>query len=344
MQVRNTVLRSVAAAALAAALAVALGGPSNAAGRAGDDPKPPESSAAGLGAAPVAADQVAGAGLSGPPVSAKVTAASSTIQSRIVTYVKSHGTKYTFGSYTDATTGKVVIQTDAPADVVSSLVGTLGGVADVRKQAVSDSFSRKDDVAPFWGGAGIVLTKGVPRCTSGYSVKNAAGTRFQITAGHCFSNGQTALTELGGRVVGVISGNGLPSRDMEAISGQTYSPFIYTGGVNSSTGAHVASAADPVVGFANYCHSGRTTGEHCGHTVTSVTGTVCTSSGCKSPVIVFTGGTMIQGGDSGAPFYANSASGPDKHIRGHVIASGGSTGYAEKWSRVAARWGVTILT
>ena len=98
MQVRNTVLRSVAAAALAAALAVALGGPSNAAGRAGDDPKPPESSAADLGAAPVAADQAAGAGLSGPPVSAKVTAASSTIQSRIVTYVKSHGTKYTFGS------------------------------------------------------------------------------------------------------------------------------------------------------------------------------------------------------------------------------------------------------
>jgi len=129
---------------------------------------------------------------------------------------------------------------------------------------------------------------------------------------------------------------------MEAISGQSYSPFIYTGGVNSTTSAHIASADDPVVGFSNYCHSGRTTGENCGHTVSS--GTVCTSSGCKSPVIVFTGGTMIQGGDSGAPFYVGSVSGPDKHIRGHVIASGGSTGYAEMWSRVAARFAVTIAT
>ena len=54
-----------------------------------------------------------------------------------------------------------------------------------------------------------------------------------------------------------------------------------------------------VRGYANYCHSGRTTGEHCGHAATSATATVCTSSGCRTNVIRFTGGVMIQPGDSG---------------------------------------------
>jgi len=273
-----------------------------------------------------------------------VSTASVAIQSRIVDYVKNNGTKYTFGTYADPTTGKVVVETDAPSDVVSALVGAERGVVDVRKQVVADNFSRRDDVPSFWGGAGITLTAPNPRCSSGYTVQNSAGTRFQVTAGHCFVDGETAVTELGGRVVGSISGNGLPSQDMELISGQSYSPFIYIGGVDSSTGAHVASAGDPVVGFANYCHSGRTTGENCGHTATSVTATVCTSSGCKSPVIAFTGGVLPQGGDSGSPFYANSVSAPDKHIRGHVIAIGGGTAYAELWSRVASRFGVTIAT
>ncbi|HEX6342504.1 hypothetical protein [Umezawaea sp.] len=33
-----------------------------------------------------------------------------------------------------------------------------------------------------------------------------------------------------------------------------------------------------------------------------------TSSGCKSPVIAFTGGVLPQGGDSGPPFHANGVS------------------------------------
>ena len=103
-----------------------------------------------------------------------------------------------------------------------------------------------------------------------------------------------------------MSGRGLPSRDMERIGGRSYGTSIYVGGVTSTTGRHVASAADPVVGFNNYCHSGRTTGEHCGHTVNSVNATVCTSSGCKSPVTAFSGGVLPQPGDSGSPFYANS--------------------------------------
>jgi len=337
MHLKRTFVTSVVAAVV---VAVALGA---APGHAADKPDP--NGKQGLSAQrPVAVD--AAAGKASRAVSPAVSQASSTIQSRIVDFVRTHGTKHTFGSFADPATGKVVIETNAPAGVVSSLVGTFAGLVEVRKQTISDAFSRRDDVAPFWGGAGITLTAPNPRCSSGYTVRNSAGTRFLVTAGHCFSNGQTARTELGGRVVGTVSGNGLPSQDMELIGGQSYGSSIYIGGVNSTTGAHVASAADPVVGFNNYCHSGRTTGENCGHTVNSVTATVCTSSGCKSPVIRFTGGTLPQGGDSGSPFYANSVSAPDKHIRGHIIAISGDgvSAYAEKWSRVSARYGVSIVT
>ncbi|PRY41401.1 hypothetical protein [Umezawaea tangerina] len=328
-------LRPVLAALAAASLTLAIGAaPANA-----SDPKPDNTGkASGQGVAP------ADAGRRAPVVSQAVDVASSTIQTRIVDYVKTRGTKYTFGAYADPTSGKVVVETDAPGDVVASLVGSYGTVVDVRKHEVSDIFSRRDDVPAFWGGAGITLTAPSARCSSGYTVQNSAGTRFQVTAGHCFTDGQTAVTELGGLTVGTISGNGLPSQDMELISGQSYGPFIYLGGVDSTTGAHVLSAGDPVVGFTDYCHSGRTTGENCGHTATSVTATVCTSSGCKSPVTAFTGGNLPQGGDSGSPFYVGSVSAPDKHIRGHVIAIGGGTAYAELWSRVAARFGVTIAT
>jgi hypothetical protein len=64
---------------------------------------------------------------------------------------------------------------------------------------------------------------------------------------------------------------------------------------------------------------------------------------CKSPVAAFTGGTLPQGGDSGSPFYAKS--GTDIHIRGIVIAGDGvTTAFAETWSRISARFGVSITT
>jgi hypothetical protein len=338
MQVKRTLFTSVVTVALAVTLA--------APGQAADKPaeKAANSARQGTSASSVVAADAGAAALAPAAVSSAVRQASSTLQSRVVSFVKANGTKHTFATYTNELTGKVVLETDASASVVSSLVGSLGGVVEVRKAKLTDTFSRRDDTPPFWGGGGITLAAPTPRCSTGYSVKNIFGTRFMVTAGHCFTNGQIARTELGNRVVGTVFGNGLPSQDMELISGQSYGTSIFIGGVNSSSGAHVASAADPVVGFANYCHSGRTTGENCGHRVVSNFATVCTTSGCKSPVTAFTGGFLPQGGDSGSPFYANSVAAPDKHIRGHIIAGNGVTSYAEKWSRVAARYGVSIVT
>ena len=45
------------------------------------------------------------------------------------------------------------------------------------------------------------------------------------------------------------------------IGGGSYGSSIFVGGTNSSSGKHINGAGDPVVGFANYCRSGQTSGE-----------------------------------------------------------------------------------
>ena len=56
-------------------------------------------------------------------------------------------------------------------------------------------------------------------------------------------------------------------------------------------------------------------------------------------MIVFTGGNMIQPGDSGGTFYAADATGA--WIRGNTIASGGGTGYAHAVDRRSRRISVS---
>ena len=130
--------------------------------------------------------------------------------------------------------------------------------------------------------------------------------------------------------------------DVELVGGKSYSGRIFTGGITSNTSIPVVAAGAATAGYTNYCHSGRTTGQSCGHTATSINGQVCTATGCKSPVIVFTGGNMIQPGDSGGTFY--STDGTSAWIRGNTIASGGGTGYAMPWTTIAPALGLTIVT
>ena len=269
------------------------------------------------------------------------------VNARIARHVERRGTQHTFGSYVDATTDTIVVETDAPSDVVSAVLGEERGSRRVvvRRQRIRDDWSRKSDIPSYWGGAGVTASVGTPWCSTGFTVQNAWGTRSQVTAGHCFNNGTNVYTENGGRWMGSVSGNGLLAankHDMELIGGSGYWGYIFTGGVDSSTGIRIVGSGDPVEGYTDYCHSGRTTGEHCGHRVLSNFAQVCTQTGCKYPVTAWTGGTLIQGGDSGSPFYVKNSTGA--WARGINIASGGSTAYAEKWSRIQARYGVSITT
>jgi hypothetical protein len=289
-------------------------------------------------------------------VPSSTTAALASVQSNIARYVTTHGTKYSFASYVDPATGRIVLDTNAPAGVVASVkslrtapLATQRAAQQLRveRTTVSDTFNRRDDSPPFWGAAGLSASGFL--CSSGAPVRNAAGTVFMTTAGHCFANGVSVLTESGARTYGTVSNRHLPTvtgdaKDMELMSGQSYAGRIYTGGVTSSTSSRIYGAGDPVVGFNNYCHSGRTTGEQCGHTATATNAQVCTATGCKSPVIAFTGGTMIAGGDSGGTFFVYSVDRSGIYVRGHVIASGGGTGYAEPWSVVSSTLGVSVVT
>lgn len=281
----------------------------------------------------------------------------STIQSRVRSYVAKNGTKYTFGTYADASTGKIVMDTNAPADVVASLTSATSGESttsqrgaastkvQVNKQRTSDQFQRRDDTPSFYGGGGLLASNAL--CSAGYTVTNASGNRWMVSAGHCYAIGTRVNTESNLRYFGTVTNRALASLgqtglDMELLNGQPYAGRVFTGGVTSNTSIPVVGAGSASVGFANYCHSGRTTGENCGHTAVSTTAQVCTATGCKTNVIAFTGGVLSQGGDSGSPFYAKDSRGA--WIRGHVIAGNGSTSYAETWNKVAARYGVSIVT
>lgn len=291
-------------------------------------------------------------------------AALAKIQKKIADYVAEHGTRYTFGSYVDSATGKIVLDTDAPPDVVSSVTDLSGASPnevqmasgeEVHHTTISDDQShRRDEAPPFYGGGGIGSDGD---CSSGYTVRNAAGTRFMVTAGHCFANGTTVTTESGGSTYGIVSNRRLTTvtgnaMDVELIGGQRYSPEIFTGGVDSTRSLRVVSAGSARVGYANYCVSGRTSGEHCGYRVTSINAQACTASGCKRPVIAYTGDNLPRPGDSGAPFYVQTKGGSCPWsqgcagIRGHHIAhdTATATGWAEPWTVVSTALGVSIAT
>ena len=64
------------------------------------------------------------------------------------------------------------------------------GTAQVRRSTTSDTFHRRDDISPFWGGAGITQRGGT--CSSGYAVRN--GGRQPCSASPPVTASPTART------------------------------------------------------------------------------------------------------------------------------------------------------
>lgn len=284
-----------------------------------------------------------------PPGKAKALAA---MQRKIERKAEKAGGDTTYASYVDTTTGEIVLVTDASETDVEDITN-LDDPADkkeakktkVIKATIEDVWHRRDDIPAFYGGGGIAAGGGI--CSSGYAAKRANGQIVSVTAGHCWANGTAVTNESGTRPYGTVSDRRLPTfnggaMDVELLSGQSYAGRIFTGGLTSTTSIPVVAAGAATAGYTNYCHSGRTTGQSCGHTASSINGQVCTSSGCKSPVIVWSGGNVIQPGDSGGTFY--STDGTSAWIRGNTIASGGGTAYTEPWTTIAPALGLTIVT
>jgi hypothetical protein len=254
--------------------------------------------------------------------------------------------KYSYSSHLDLQTGRVVLRTDAPASVTERLVKEHPEIELREDKAVQDLFHRRDDIPSFWGGAAI--RSGGGTCSTGFTVKKPSGARMITTAAHCFGVGSIVRTPPGTFVGSVVQRGTLGSiwfwdnRDVELIGGSSYAPRVYTGGVFSTSSRGVVGAGDPVAGFRGYCSSGQTSGEQCNQKVESTGAIVCTQTGCKWPVIEYTGGPANPG-DSGGSFYLPSGS-ASAFARGAVIAGNGVTSYAEPWSRISSSMGVSIAT
>lgn len=293
------------------------------------------------------------------PVPPAARAALTKLLNRIGDYVAESGTTYTFGGYLDEATGRIVLGTDAPENVLSQLTDFSGEpeseVRAIRNMLVSRSTfelnSRLDDAPPFSGGGGI-RTEDDFGCTSGYAVQRG-GIRLMVTAGHCENDGAPITTQTGSlRFYGLVQDQ-RADLDTELISGEFYHGKIFTGGVDSDTTIPVFGAVDagPFDPVDDYCFSGASAGEHCGHTVRSNFGFECGDffGGCLTGLTTYAGGRLPQDGDSGAPFYSKIGGGA--FIHGHHSGQQdfrpiglGRVAYAVPWTRVSDAYGVDIVT
>jgi hypothetical protein len=184
----------------------------------------------------------------------------------------------------------------------TSLSGT--GAADAAVVEV-DALPREE--ITMYGGLSIST------CTTGFTVRNSAGTRGVSTAGHC-GNSQTlsgyALTYLGESYSG--------SYDVQWHNGSGHT-FTNTIKVSSSTRAITGtrSRSSQTVG-SQVCKQGKTTGYTCG---TIVTTSYCASGACTWVHVGGNGTNLSEGGDSGGPWFSgNTAYGSHTYGMGNDSA------------------------
>jgi hypothetical protein len=155
--------------------------------------------------------------------------------------------------------GKVEIFTDAPSYVFQELLDAFPKKAVMAGRSLEIT-SRKADIEPHYGGARLRRPGGSWKCTSGFAVLTASLQERMVTAGHCFSEGQTVESPYGtsfGTVKPLVAT--WPSPDVELIggSGIDQGPQVYNGNsVDSEDYANVLGAADPTISYGAYCFSG----------------------------------------------------------------------------------------
>lgn len=252
-------------------------------------------------------------------------------------------------SYFSPHLGKVVVDGTSDPSTFAELTQRFGSAVEFRHSEIGD-LSRHNGVEPFIGGAEVANDPGPVQpnvCTTGFTIKNISNFRYMVTAGHCFSLNEELESPGNGVRMGKISHIGpRPNMDVGLMFTEDYNGRVFTG-INAADNNNnpVKGAQDPVVG-ALYCSSGRITFQKCDQRVTAVDGFYCSTflGGCTPHnLIVYTGGVAAKAGDSGAPFYLNSAQ--LIYIRGLVIAGNQvDLTYAERWSVIRDQWGVSIVT
>lgn len=207
---------------------------------------------------------------------------------------------------------------------------------------------RFNDTSPFYGGNRIVSDTAFPtdECTSGFTLTNLFGQRYQMTSGHCFPN-QTFLRTAAYAPYGDVTLKNYPENsnlDNELISGSrfgvTYSGRIWTGGVDNPISVPVRSSRNSCTGCQVYL-SGSFSGQQL---QTLQGGPYCAvyNSGYSCGLQSTSPGNC-QGGDSGAPYFAYDGGGGVIAVGIHKAGSGSRCVYVQV-PAILSYWQSTITT
>jgi streptogrisin A len=226
--------------------------------------------------------------------------------------------------------------TGLTAELESAVRAQFGEAVSLYVEArPTRTYGRFRDSSPFYGGIRFGNVNNA--CTHGFSVTNAHGTRYALTAGHCGTLGTTfaAMTASGGTRnrgegyanFGTMQFRRLAEGDVDAglIGGVDYGGRMWAHSNLHDDG----DSSLPVHGSANSCQgcrvifNGSFTGLHTGFL--NGPGDRCYRFddgilSCGMQLVTSTsGGAICQGGDSGGPVFAYDG-------RGGVIAVGIITG------------------
>lgn len=222
------------------------------------------------------------------------------------------------GIGTDEGTGEIVVRVMAPT--AEAATAARGKFADVQKLLgqparieITDAYPTAADVR---GGSRVESSTG-SWCTTGFSVKNTAGTTGVITAGHCAN----ALTYYNPNWTSIaltlVSGTEYFDNDQDVqvhTSGYTERPEFYYDDNKTATRILTGRRYRSSTAYNdNVCHRGETTGYSCGYVQQTnyapynPNGSLCGGQACSPVYVRLTGSTLeCAGGDSGGPWFAST--------------------------------------
>jgi streptogrisin D len=184
--------------------------------------------------------------------------------------------------------------------------------------------TRNLDDSPWWGGDRIIRAGGVV-CSAGFSLINAAGHQFMLTAGHC--GGIRTVWYAGDKGGGPLMGtevNRDSGGDTAIIAVNNNQGWIYDKGWNSTVGEQVI-ASGTAIRKESLCTEGATSGARCDAIVQRTGIDLPLGNGETAHNEVYatakSGQQIAADGDSGGPVIGNSG------IPGEVIAFGTITGF-----------------
>lgn len=219
----------------------------------------------------------------------------------------------------------------------------------VDSKQVSDVYYREDMRAPFRGG-GTIYNTSLGRCTSVIPAYNSAGTSGYFTAAHCFALSAWTFSSsslAGASNTGKVTHRyGTAAVDAEFVSQRTYTGRVYTS-ADLSVSKPIVGTYYPPAGVGNrLCFSGSTTAVQCGNALITYYGSYCGATGCNDDLLALRGGVATQGGDSGAPLYANfgntvKVSGIIRGLKDPWI--GESTTFAVDWRKIASTYNASLM-